>query len=177
MRRVAVQHEPPEQVPTADEREEGEGPDPLLAHDALEGRLVAGGGKVLDEHRLRILGVRRPGRAALRGRAIAVGEPAPGAEAEHARVVGQQDRGPVGAGRLEKRVECGLEHLVERVRAGHGVGKAVDGVEIAQPRAELLTLAHVAGRPEHEAQLAGLVANRGSVDLEPRETAARPGGA
>ncbi len=172
MRRVAVQREPPEQPPTADEREKGEGPDSLLAHGALEGRLVAGGGKVLHEHRLRILGVRRPWRAALRERAIAVGEPAPGAEAEHARVVGQQDRGPVGAGRLEKRVERGLEHLVERLRAGDGVGKAVDRVEIAQPRAELLTLAHVAGRPEHEPQLAGLVANRGSVDLEPGEASA-----
>ena len=135
MRRVAVQREPPERPPTADEREKGEGPDSLLAHDALEGRLVAGCGKVLHEHRLRILGVRRPWRAALRERAIAVGEPAPGAEAEHARVVGQQDRGPVGAGRLEKRVERGLEHLVERLRAGDGVGKAVDRVEIAQPRA------------------------------------------
>ena len=90
----------------------------------------------------------------LGGGAIAIGEAAPRTEAEHARVVGEQDRGTVGTGRLDERVERRLEHLVERLRAGDGVGKAVDSVEIAQPRAQLLPLGHVACRPEQEAELA-----------------------
>jgi len=67
-----------------------------------------------------------------------------------------------------------FEDLVERPRTGDGVGEAVDGVEIPQPRAQLLPLAHVARRPEHEAKLAGLVADRGSVHLEPGEAVFGP---
>src|SRR5436190_22290302 len=88
--------------------------------------------------------------------------------AEHARIVREHHRGSVGTGRLEQRVESRLEHLVERRRAGDGVGEAVDGVEVAQPRAQLLALAHIARGAEHEAKLAVLLANPRSVHLEPR---------
>ena len=172
VRRVAIEHEPAELPATADQRDEREGCDPLLPHDALERGLVARTGDILDEDRLRVRHVGRPRRAALGVRAVAVGEAAPGAEAEHSLVVCEQHRGSVGAGRLEQRVESRLEHLVERRRAGDRVGEAVDGVEVAQPRAQLLALAHIARGAEHEAKLAVLLANRRSVDLEPRVASA-----
>ena len=106
--------------------------------------------------------------------AVTVGEAPPRAEAEHAVVVTEQDRGAVGAGGLEERVERRLEHLVERPGAGDGVGKAVDGVEVAEPPAQFLALAHVAGRSEHEAKLAVLVVDGGSVHLEPGVAAFGP---
>ena len=173
MRRVAVEAQPSEQPLAADEREKCQRPDALPAEDAHERLLVACGGDVLDEDRLRVLGVRGPGRTPLRARAIAVGEPTRRAKAKHARLVGEQDRGAVGSGGLEQRVERRLEDLVERRCAGDGVGEAVDGVEVAQPRAQLLPLADIAGRPEHEAELAGLVVDRGAVHLEPRVAVAR----
>ena len=106
--------------------------------------------------------------------AVTVGEAAPRAEAEHAVVVTEQHRGAVGAGGLEERVERRLEHLVERAGAGNGVGEAVDGVEVAEPPAQFLALADVAGRSEHEAKLAVLVVDGGSVHLEPGVAASGP---
>ena len=103
----------------------------------------------------------------LGGGAVAIGEPAPGAEAEHALVVGEQDRGTVRTRGFEESVERRLEHLVQRARAGDRVREAVDGVEVAQTPAQFLALAHVAGRPEHEAELALLVVDGGAVHLEP----------
>ena len=174
MRRVPVEHELPEQAAAADKRHERERPDALLPHDALERRLEPGAGDILDENRLRVVGVRRPRRVPLGEGAVAVGEAAPGAEPEHTVVVGEQDGGPVGAGGLEQRVERRLEHLLEHAGARNGVGEAVDGVEVAQPPAQLLALADVARRPEHEADLPFLVADRGAVHLEPCKASAAP---
>ena len=142
------------------ERDERERADALLADDALEGRLEPGAGDVVHQHGRRFLDVPRPGRVPFGGGAIAVGQPAPGPEAEHAVVVGEQDRGAICPGRFEECVESRFEDLVERLRPGHCVGEAVAGVEVAQPRAQFLSLAHVARRPEHEAKLADVVADR-----------------
>src|SRR5436305_14064578 len=99
--------------------------------------------------------------------AVLVGESTPGAEAHDVLVVAEEDRGPVGARRLEQRVESDLEHLAELARARHGVGEAVDRIEIAKARAQFLPLAHIAGSPEHEAKLAVSVPNSRNVRLEP----------
>ena len=167
LRDVAVERESSEQPPTADERDERQRADALPADGALERRLEPRAGDVVHEHGRRILDVLRPRRVSLGGGAIAVGEPAPGAETGHAVVVGEQHRGPVGAGRFEERVERRFEHLVECLGAGDGVGEAVDGVEVAQAPAQLLAFAHVAGRAEHEAKVTRAVADGGSVHLEP----------
>ena len=174
VRRVAVDGDSPEQLAAPDERDEGERPDALLAHDPLERDLVAGVADVLDEDRLGIVVFRLPRRAPLGVRAVAVGEAAPGAEAEHAGVVGKENRGAVGAGCLEKRLESRGEHVVERGCAGNGVGESVDGVEVAQAPAELFALADVARRPEQEAKLAFDVAHGGPIHLEPPEAPALP---
>src|SRR3954462_15252056 len=102
VRRVAIEHESAELSSAADERDEREGCDSLLAHDALERPLVARAGDVLDEDGLWVRHVGWPRRAALGVRAVAVGQPAPGAEAEHSLFVGEQHRGAVGAGGLEE---------------------------------------------------------------------------
>src|SRR5205814_2045382 len=78
VRRVAVEHELPEQPATAHERDEGERPDSLLAHHALERRLELRAGEIVDEHGLWVLNVRRPRRVPLGEGAVAIGEPAPG---------------------------------------------------------------------------------------------------
>ena len=172
VRRVAVDGDPPEQLAAPDERDEGERPDALLAHGPLERGLVAGVADVLDEDRLGVVVFRLPRRAPFGVRAVAAGEAAPGAEAEHALVVGEQDRGAIRARGFEERVERRLEHLVQSLRARDRVGEAVDGVEVAQPPAQFLALAHVAGRPEHETELARLVVDGGAVHLEPRVASA-----
>ena len=105
VRRVAVEHELPEQPATAHERDEGERPDSLLAHHALERRLELRAGEIVDEHGLWVPDVRRPRRVPLGEGAVAIGEPAPGTEAEHALVVGEQDRGAIRARGFEERVE------------------------------------------------------------------------
>jgi hypothetical protein len=171
VRLVVVEHELAEQAPAADERDEREGRDPLLADGALELGLEACGGHVLDEHRLRVLRARRPRRVPVGRGAIPLGEAAPGAEAEHAVVVGEQDRRASGAGRGQQRVERGRQHVVEPARSPDGVREAVDGVEVAQPRAQLLALAHVTRGPEHEAQVAVVAAHCAAVHLEPHVAA------
>jgi hypothetical protein len=166
VRLVVVQHELAEQAPSADERDEGERRDALLAYSALELGPEAGCGDVVDEHRLRILRSRGPRRVALRGGAIAVGKTAPGAEAEDAVAAVEQHRGALGAGGGEERVERGGQHLVERSRARDGVREAVDGVEVAQPRTQLLAFPDVTGGSQHVAKLAVLVTDAAPVDLE-----------
>ena len=100
MRRVAIERESAELSSTAHQRDERESCDSLLAHDAQKRRLVPVG-DVLNEDWLRVRQVGRPGRATLGVGAVALREPAPGAEAEHAVVVGEQNRSAFGTGRLE----------------------------------------------------------------------------
>src|SRR5205823_13948493 len=118
------EHELPEQPATAHERDEGERPDSLLAHHALERRLELRAGEIVDEHGLWVLDVRRPRRVPLGEGAVAIGEAAPGAAAEYALVVGEQDRGAIRARGFEERVERRLEHLVQSLRARDRVGEA-----------------------------------------------------
>ncbi len=62
---------------------------------------------------------------------------------------------------------------LELARSGDGIGEAIDRIEIAEARAQLLPLAHVARGAEDEAQLAVLSEHLRAVDLEPRVRAVR----
>ena len=105
--------------------------------------------------------------------AVLVGEAAPRAEAHDVLVVAEENRRAVRSRRLEQRVERGLEHLAELARSRHRVGEAVDRVEVAYARAQLLALAHVARGTENETEFPVLSEYLRAVDLEPCVRAAR----
>ena len=103
---VVVQHELAEQPSLVDERDEGQRADALAGDDVTKGSQVGLGEDVGHEHRRWILVAHRPRRVALHGRAVPIGQAAPGLEAHDAVGVEDQQAGAPGAG--------GRQHGVDR---------------------------------------------------------------
>jgi len=129
---VVVQHELAEQPSLVDERDEGQRADALAGDDVTKGSQVGLGEDVGHEHRRWILVAHRPRRVALHGRAVPIGQAAPGLEAHDAVGVEDQQAGAPGAGGRQHGVDRCLVDLGGAARPADERGETVERSEHLQ---------------------------------------------
>jgi hypothetical protein len=127
MRRVVVNHELADQPAARDERNERERLDALGLDNDPEIAREIGRADIVNSDRFGVLCIGSPGRMALDGRAIPIGEAAPGHEPHHPCVVEQQDRCALAAKRCNNRLERGIVDFRRVYSAIEPIGEFIQG--------------------------------------------------